>query len=62
MSHTQCLGFLLDYNEFVLYASLRFGGITFLFLKHAFGTGLISSGKTYKYSHPHICIYIYNKY
>ena len=57
MPHTQCLGFLLGYTKkFVLYVIFIFWARD---LKNAW-VGLIVSGSfdIYKYSLPHICIYI----
>ena len=42
---SQCLGLLLDYTEFVLYAMFMFG------------SGVLRFLDTYKYYLPHICIY-----
>ena len=45
------------HQAFVLYAMFYVFGRG-MCLKNAIGTGLINSDDIYKYSHPHICMYI----
>ena len=56
--HTQCLGFLLGYTKkFVLYVIFMFGVRDFE--KCMGGVNCLRFFDIYKYSLPHICIYIY---